>query len=337
MNKKSFILLILALLISIFATSCVGDKQVVSLEIVDGLKTEYELGETPDFSSLVIVATYNDESREEVRADRLTIGSLDTSTVGTRNLDISYRGITLTVSIKVKGAAYAPPDDSENWDYYVTGVSLPDSLALLETNKKDFLKKDAGYVVGDDNPFFFRLKLSVFSADGNKLNVIFTVKNTGKQILPYMFGWHPAFTLPGSAPIDSFYVDFGEARELSRHTLQNGPFINPFYTTYPIKDGKYYLNEEEIYANDTMIFKDAPRTVKLAGGAQKRKITLEYSDNLPYLCIWKFPDSGARYVCLEPWSDVPSDGETPENFVSRPMSRISRDESADYEYTVTFE
>lgn len=171
MNKKLFILLILALLISIFATSCVGDKQVVSLEIVDGLKTEYELGETPDFSSLVIVATYNDESREEVRADRLTIGTLDTSTVGTRNLDISYRGITLTVSIKVKGAAYAPPDDSENWDYYVTGVSLPDSLALLETNKKDFLKKDAGYVVGDDNPFFFRLKLSVFSADGNKLNV----------------------------------------------------------------------------------------------------------------------------------------------------------------------
>jgi galactose mutarotase-like enzyme len=215
---------------------------------------------------------------------------------------------------------------AKSYEFEAVEVSETSLTLVLEENSETL----AVY------PFQFALTAH-FAIDGNKLKVIFTVKNTGKQILPYMFGWHPAFTLPGSAPIDSFYVDFGEARELSRHTLQNGPFINPFYTTYPIKDGKYYLNEEEIYANDTMIFKDAPRTVKLAGGAQKRKITLEYSDNLPYLCIWKFPDSGARYVCLEPWSDVPSDGETPENFVSRPMSRISRDESADYEYTVTFE
>ena len=86
-----------------------------------------------------------------------------------------------------------------------------------------------------------------------------------------------------------------------------------------------------------MIFKDAPKKVVLAGGEQERKLTLEYSDNLSYLCIWKFPSSEARYVCLEPWSDVPSDGETPENFLSRPMSRISPKETADYEYTLIFE
>ena len=185
-------------------------------------------------------------------------------------------------------------------------------------------------------PFEFTLTAR-FTIEGNRLNVLFTVENPGKQILPYMFGWHPAFTLGGNSPINTFYVDFGDTNELARHTLQNGPFINPFYTTYHIEGGKYYLNEEEIYANDTMIFKDAPKSVMLAGGAQKRKLTLEYSDNLSYLCIWKCPDSNARYVCLEPWSDVPSDGETPENFVSRAMSRISPSETADYEYTVTFE
>ena len=104
-----------------------------------------------------------------------------------------------------------------------------------------------------------------------------------------------------------------------------------------MKCGKYYLNEEEIYANDTMIFKDAPKSVRLAGGAQKRKLTLEYSDNLPYLCIWKYPASSARYVCLEPWSDIPSDGETAENFLSRQMSRLSPSETEDYKYTLTLE
>ena len=185
-------------------------------------------------------------------------------------------------------------------------------------------------------PFEFSLTAK-FAISENKLTAVFTVENAGKQIMPYMFGWHPAFTLGGSGEIGSFYVDFGKTRELARHTLQNGPFINPFYTSYPLKCGKYYLNEEEIYANDTMIFKDAPKSVRLAGGAQKRKLTLEYSDNLPYLCIWKYPASSARYVCLEPWSDIPSDGKTAENFLSRQMSRLSPSETEDYKYTLTLE
>ena len=86
-----------------------------------------------------------------------------------------------------------------------------------------------------------------------------------------------------------------------------------------------------------MIFKDAPKVIKLAGGMQDRTLTLEYSDNLSYLCVWKYPASSARFICLEPWSDIPSDGETPENFLSRTMSRISQSETADYEYTITFE
>ena len=185
-------------------------------------------------------------------------------------------------------------------------------------------------------PFEFTLTAK-FSVDGNRLDAIFSVENTGKQIMPYMFGWHPAFTLGGNREIGSFYVDFGGKKSLSRHTLQNGPFVNPFYESYPLKAGKYYLNEEEIYANDTMIFKDVPNTVRLAGGYQKRSLTLTYSKNLPYLCIWKYPSSEARYVCLEPWSDIPSDGETPENFLSRAMSRISPAEVEDYEYNVIFE
>ena len=185
-------------------------------------------------------------------------------------------------------------------------------------------------------PFEFAL-IAKFSLEGNKLEVVFTVENRGVQILPYMFGWHPAFTLAKNAPINTFYVDFGNTKTLTRHTLQNGPFINPFYTAYPLSNGKYYLNEEEIYANDTMIFKDAPKSVKLCGSADEPGLTLEYSDNLSYLCIWKYPSASARYICLEPWSDIPSDGETAENFLSRPMSRLSPSEKEDYMYTVTFE
>lgn len=185
-------------------------------------------------------------------------------------------------------------------------------------------------------PFDFKLQAK-YVLNGNKLDVIFTVNNTGKHVLPYMIGWHPGFTLSGNQEIGSFYVSFEGKKSLIRYTLQNGPFVNPFYSSYPLKSGKYYLNEEEIYQNDTMIFRDTTGTVKLAGGRQKHVITLSYSDNLPYFCIWKSPTSAARFVCLEPWSDLPADGETPENFDSRPMSRLSAGKSESYTYSVTFE
>lgn len=184
-------------------------------------------------------------------------------------------------------------------------------------------------------PFEFNL-YAKYTLDGNILTATYTVENVGRQIMPYMFGWHPAFTLDGTNEIGSFYVDFGGKDQLMRHTLQHGPFVNPFYTPYPLKDGKYYLCEEEIYANDTMIFRDVPTSVKLGGGNQSHEITLSYSDNLPYLCIWKAPTSSARYICLEPWSHVPADGETEENFLFRQMARLSPSDKENYTYTVIF-
>lgn len=185
-------------------------------------------------------------------------------------------------------------------------------------------------------PFEFRLEAR-YELDGRNLGLTLTVFNTGKHVMPYMIGWHPGFTLGGTREISTHYVSFGDKRALTWHPLQNGAFVNPFYSSYPLKSGKYYLNEEEIYSNDTMIFKDVPNTVKLAGGYQTHSVTLSYSDNLPYLCIWKAPSSAARFICLEPWSSVPADGETPENFDSRPMARLEAGGSEDYSYTVTFE
>ena len=208
-----------------------------------------------------------------------------------------------------------------------------DVLEESETSLTLALKSDESTLA--IYPFEFTLTAK-YEVVENRLSAIYTVENSGKQIMPYMFGWHPAFTLGGNQEIGSFYVSFGDKKQLTRHTLQHGPFVNPFYTSYPLKNGKYYLNEEEIYENDTMIFRDIPSSVKLAGGHLKRSITLSYSNNLPYLCIWKWPSAEARYICLEPWSDIPSDGETAENFLSRQMSRLTPSEKENYEYTVTF-
>lgn len=47
------------------------------------------------------------------------------------------------------------------------------------------------------------------------------------------------------------------------------------------------------------------------------KLALSRSESLPYLCLWKKNAPGADFLCLEPWSGVPSDGVAPEDFGTR--------------------
>ncbi len=185
-------------------------------------------------------------------------------------------------------------------------------------------------------PFDFRLTAK-FEIAENKLGLTLKVDNTGNRILPYMIGWHPAFTLGGTQEIDTFYISFPEKKSLLWHQLQNGPFVNPICSPHPLSDSRYYLNEKEIYENDTMIFKDTPKHVTLAGGGLEHSVTLTTTSNLKYLCIWKAPDSAARFICIEPWSDVPADGESAENFDLREMSRLSVGDSEEFGYSVVFE
>ena len=171
-------------------------------------------------------------------------------------------------------------------------------------------------------PFNFRLVIQ-YRLEGVSLFTDFKVENTGECVMPYMLGWHPGFNLWGDAPIGSFYLDFGKAESLNHHPLMNGLFVNPKSKERPLDGGRLYLNEEELYKNDTLIYRDYPRFVTMSNGSDDRYISMSASENLPYFCIWKPQTSEARLACLEPWSGVPADGATPENFDDREMSRLA--------------
>ena len=186
----------------------------------------------------------------------------------------------------------------------------------------------------NEYPFNFEL-YAEYEVSGNTLDARFTVKNTDEKLLPYMFGWHPGFMLDGSGAIGDFTLDFDGKTNLEWHPLQNGPFVNPNGKDYAI-DGKYALCEKEIYENDTMIFVGTGDKTRLTSPDTKYAVEFAWSKNLPYFCIWKDDNSDARFICLEPWSHVPADGVTPENFETRTMARLESGKSESYTYTVKF-
>ena len=184
-------------------------------------------------------------------------------------------------------------------------------------------------------PFEFNFTVE-FSLDDNRLTAKLIPENTGKAVMPYMVGWHPGFNLWGEDAIGDFSVDFGARRELPWFPILPGKPIGLYPIIHDLDDHKYYLNEEEIYANDTMIFTDYPKAFSLKDASGNARISMKVSENISYFCIWKEPFADARFICLEPWSNIfNSDGTSPD-FNVRPMSRLAPGKSETYTYEVNF-
>lgn len=189
----------------------------------------------------------------------------------------------------------------------------------------------------ENYPFSFEL-VADYRLENRTLFVNFTVQNTGKTELPYMLGWHPAFSLDTSfgAQINDFSIEFPGKKSLVHYPLVNGPFVSREGISYPISDSKYNLSEDEIYKNDTMIFMETGGVAKLFSPKARHSVTLSYGENLPYFCIWKYQSHDANFICLEPWSDVPSDGTSPEVLETKKMSRLQPGARTHYSYRVDF-
>ena len=186
-------------------------------------------------------------------------------------------------------------------------------------------------------PFDF-LFTAVYTLDGNRVNLKVTVENTGTEILPYVFGWHPGFNLPtdNGQDINDYRVKFKDKSEVKRVLFTGDLSVPSTVVDYPLSDGEYRLSEEEIYKVDTMVFKEVGTGVKLYAEGHPFSLDMTWTDNLPVLCIWKMPKSEAKYICLEPWTHHTARGERSNDIESRPMIRLESGKSESYEYTLKF-
>jgi galactose mutarotase-like enzyme len=224
----------------------------------------------------------------------------------------TYRG----KSYDMKGHGFI---GGENFELVESGE---DYVVLRSVASEDTLKK---------YPFDYSF-VARYALEGKRVVCTVTIENNGEDTMPYMFGWHPGFALPedGGAQIEDYVLDFGDTEPFKVIPLQNGPFASPVRNDFPLVGGKYTLCEEQIYENDTLILENTPTRVTLSSKKSPFKLDLEWTGNTPYLCVWKWPSSEAKYICLEPWTGTPADGESEENFETRKMQRLGSKMSETY-------
>ena len=122
-----------------------------------------ELGQELNYEGLTVLITLsNGKTMNKTLADgvRVDLSKFDSTLAGNTYITASYADVT--------SAEFAISVKYVEKDYYIGSVELPESLVLRENAKKLFKDQNAPYVVGDDNPFIFKLTLLVFDSKTHK-------------------------------------------------------------------------------------------------------------------------------------------------------------------------
>jgi galactose mutarotase-like enzyme len=145
-------------------------------------------------------------------------------------------------------------------------------------------------------PFQFELTVH-YTLDGNKLLVVYIVKNTDRQMIWFSVGAHPGFCFEADETFSDYVLQF-ESREMAdRHFLENGIFSGK---SDRVLDNSDVLElSDRLFEKDAIILKNLKSnfvTIKNKNGPRSIRVGFK---GFPYLGIWSKP--GAPFVCIEPW------------------------------------
>ena len=181
-------------------------------------------------------------------------------------------------------------------------------------------------------PFKFEFTAK-YTLNGKTLTSEYARKNTSDEVMPYMLGLHPAFALHGDSPKETFCLDFGETFTATQYRLA-APFINQTGFDRPIPDGKLYITDE-IYNKGTIVLGKTKSSIDFVSPNGK-VFNMKWSDNFANLCVWKWTDDKARFVCIEPWTNILSDGSKTYDLDEKKMQPLEAGKTDTYFYALAF-
>lgn len=149
-------------------------------------------------------------------------------------------------------------------------------------------------------PFSFRLEMAFRLKDG-ALSMAATVHNRGEAVMPFSFGYHPAFAwpLPGGGEKTAHRIIFaqdepGPVRRVSKATGE----LLPRGEETPVAARELAL-QEGLFEADAMVWIGlASRALRYAS-PDGPALDIAFPDS-PDLGLWQVP--GAHYLCIEPWA-----------------------------------
>ena len=155
-------------------------------------------------------------------------------------------------------------------------------------------------------PFAFSLKIA-YALKDETVEISFHVENKDNKTMPFGIGGHPGFNVPlvKDEEFEDYSITFSQNCQPDRVGFTPAVFMNGHDDPYPLEDGIRINLHHNLFDEDAIILKNMAREVTLRSGKCGKGVKVSYPE-LDYLGIWHTPKTDAPYVCIEPWSSLPS-------------------------------
>jgi galactose mutarotase-like enzyme len=185
-------------------------------------------------------------------------------------------------------------------------------------------------------PFQFCFSI-IYKLEGSKLSVAYYVRNDDEKTMYFGVGGHPGFNVPleDGTVFEDYYLEFDTVKEAKRVDFSEDCFVTGELTAFTLGDGVRLPLSHDMFDEDAIVLTDMASGVALKSQKGNKGVRVTYP-NMSYLGIWHMPKTDAPYVCIEPWSSLPSRKDVIEDLETQP-GLVMLEAKCEYENMFTIE
>ena len=165
-------------------------------------------------------------------------------------------------------------------------------------------------------PFRFCYRIC-YRLEGSALRAEITVKNLDEKTMYFGLGGHPGINVPLEPGLSftDYALEFPPCQP-RRVEFTPACFITGQELPFPLEGNRLPLSHQ-MFDEDAIVLKGIPGQVTLKSAKGHRGVTLVAPD-FPIFGFWHMPGTDAPYICLEPWSSLPSRQDVIEDLEKQP-------------------
>lgn len=155
-------------------------------------------------------------------------------------------------------------------------------------------------------PWHFIFKVE-YKLVGKKIEITFHVENKDTKTMYYGVGGHPGFRVPlqSKETFEDYYLEFLGEGQIKRELFSVDCFVLGKTEEFLTEKGMRLPLRHDLFDEDAIVLRDMPKAIALKSKKQTKGVQLSYLD-MDYLGLWHAPKTDAPYICIEPWSSLPS-------------------------------
>lgn len=175
-----------------------------------------------------------------------------------------------------------------------------------KTETKIVLRMHPTETTYEQYPYQFDFTVT-YELDGARLCMSLQVDNKDEKVMYFGLGGHPGLNVPYEKDtiFEDYQLVFDEETDAKRVGMSEDCFVTGEEIEYPLVDNKILPLEHHLFDHDAVIFHNMPKGITITSPKAKKSVHVTYPD-VSYLGLWHAVETDAPYVCIEPWSSLPS-------------------------------